>query len=188
MYLANRALESLLGALGITRLPGFTNNAIADAVLIRAFGEAHRELDDGDPALGRELLFEACGRLFSYGANASAVPDLRHDRTHVDSAIAAIRARFRERVTVDELASAAGVSPFQLIRQFNRLTGMPPHAHVVRARLHEAIRQIRQGSGLAQAAVASGFFDQSALTRHFRRAYGITPGQYVNAYRASRQR
>jgi len=99
----------------------------------------------------------------------------------VDIALALIRARFRERLTVHDLAVAVGLSPFQLIRQFNRFTGMPPFAHVLRGRLHEAIRQMRQGAELREAAAASGFYDQSALTRHFRRAYGITPGQYLRA-------
>jgi AraC-like DNA-binding protein len=186
LYLARPALDALLPALGMTRLPGFTSNAVADADLIRAFAHAHRELDRGDPALARERLIAACGQLFaSPAADVSPERDRRHDRTHVDTALATIQARFRERVTVDELATDAGVTPFQLIRDFNRLTGMPPHAHVLRARLHAAIRQMRHGASLCEAAASSGFYDQSALTRHFRRAYGITPGQYTRACRLS---
>jgi len=182
LYLARPALDHLLTALGRTRLPGFTSNAVSDPDLIRAFAAAHRELDAGDPALARERLIDACGRLFSrYGADVSPATDLGLQRSHVDIAQRVISARFRERLTVDDLAAMTGLSPFQLIRQFNRITGMPPHAHVLRARLHEAIRQLRHGAGLSDAALASGFYDQSALTGHFRRAYGITPGQYVRA-------
>lgn len=188
LYLAKPALDILLPALGMTRLPGFTSNAIADAHLIRAFGRAHRELDDGDEALGRERLIEACGRLFStYAVDAPPMKEMRGECTHVDIALATIGARFRERITVDELAFAAGVSVFQLIRQFNRLTGMPPHAHVIRARLHEAIRQMRRGASLGDAAVSSGFYDQSALTRHFRQAYGFAPGGFVRAQNSPRR-
>jgi AraC-like DNA-binding protein len=182
-YFAQPALDALLPTLGLTRLPGFSSNAVADARLIHAFGRAHRELDRGDPALAREQLIEACGLLFStYAADRPARRDLRGDRTHVDAALTLIRARFRERITVDEIATAVGLSPFQLIRQFNRVTGMPPHAHVLRARLHDAVRQMRQGVELRDAAVAAGFYDQSDLTRRFRLAYGITPGQYVRSH------
>ena len=187
LYLAKPALERLLPALGRARVPGFTSNAIADPALIRAFAAAHRELDEGDPALGRERLIDACGRLFSgYGADISRGTDLGLQRTHVDMAQRVIRERFRDRLTVDDLGTITGLSPFQLIRQFNKITGMPPHAHVLRARLHEAIRQMRSGAEISEAAAASGFYDQSALTRHFRRAYGITPGQYVRARLGSR--
>jgi AraC-like DNA-binding protein len=183
LYLARPALEALLPALGMTRVPGFTSNAVADEGLIRAFAHAHRELDRGDPSLGRERLIEACGQLFANHADVSPENDRRVNRTPVDAVLATIQARFRERITVDELAAGAGLTPFQLIRSFNRLTGMPPHAHVLRARLHEAIRHMRHGAPLCGAAAVSGFYDQSALTRHFRRAYGITPGQYVRARR-----
>jgi AraC-like DNA-binding protein len=37
------------------------------------------------------------------------------------------------------------------------------------------------GEAIADAAVAAGFYDQSALCRHFKRAYGITPLQYLKA-------
>lgn len=182
LYLADAALVSLLPALGIARLPGFTRNAFSDHRLIDAFMRLHRELDGGDPGLARERLIDACGRLFStYSKDAPREPDATADRTHVNRALETIRARFREPLTIDELAVSVGLSPFQLIRQFKRSTGMPPHAHLVRARLHHAIRQMRDGVCLAEAAGSSGFYDQSALTRHFRRNYGITPGQYVRA-------
>lgn len=186
LYLARPALDALLPVLGLTHLPGFTRNEVADGRLIDAFIRAHRELDTGAPELARERLIDACGRLFSrYAADARSTPEPRGDRALVDRALATIRAGFREPITIDALARAAALSPFQLIRHFNRVTGMAPHAHLVRARLHEAIRQMRRGAALRDAAAASGFYDQSALTRHFVRAYGITPGQYARAHRTS---
>jgi AraC-like DNA-binding protein len=40
---------------------------------------------------------------------------------------------------------------------------------------------ILDGVGLAEAAAAAGFADQSHFTRHFRRSYGHTPGRLVSA-------
>lgn len=185
LYLAEPAVVALLETLGRTTLPGFTNNAVADPELIAAFRATHRELDDdGDPHLARERLIDACGRLFNRHAAAAvsrAAP--RRDRTIVDATLAAIHRRFRERLTVDHLAAAAGLSPFQLIRQFKRVTGMPPHAHLSRARLDAAMRLLQHDASPADAALASGFYDQSALTHAFKRTFGITPGQYVQALR-----
>lgn len=183
LYLGEDAIAELLRSLGRTTLPGFMNNSVADPRLIASFTRAHRELDtDGDPALAREALIDACGILFDrYAAIAAPRSPARIDRAPVEAALATIRARFRERLTVDELAAGAGLSPFQLIRQFKRITGMPPHAHLLRARLHEAIRQLERGAALIDAADASGFYDQSAMTNAFRRIYAITPGQYARA-------
>jgi AraC-like DNA-binding protein len=182
LYLGEEAIAGLLHALGRTALPGFMTNAIADPDLIAGFARAHRELDeDGDPALAREALIDACGRLFDRHASTVAPRAAPTDRPLVEFTLATIRQRFRERLTVDELAVAAGLSPFQLIRQVKRVTGMPPHAHLLRERLHEAIRQLEHGAALSDAAHAAGFYDQSAMTNAFRRTYGITPGQYVRA-------
>ena len=185
LYLAEPAVVALLQALGRTTLPGFTNNSIADPELIAAFRAAHHELDEeGDPNLARERLIDACGRLFNrHGATSASREAHRRDRAIVDSTLAAIHRRFRDRLTVDDLAAAAGLSPFQLIRQFKRVTGMPPHAHLIRARLDAALRLLQHDVSLADAALASGFYDQSALTHAFKRTFGITPGQYVQAHR-----
>jgi AraC-like DNA-binding protein len=48
----------------------------------------------------------------------------------------------------------------------------------VRRRLDRAKRLIRAGTTLAEVAVASGFADQSHLTRHFKKAYGLSPGRW----------
>ena len=184
LYLDQHAIAELLPALGRSALPGFMDNAVADRRLIASFHRAHRELDeDGDPAVAREALIDACGQLFDRHASTIAPRAGAADRTLVDRTLGAIRDRFRERITVDELAAAAGLSPFQLIRQVKRVTGMPPHAHLLRERLHEAIRRLRHGATISDAAYTAGFYDQSAMTNAFRRTYGITPGQYIRAAR-----
>jgi AraC-like DNA-binding protein len=97
--------------------------------------------------------------------------------------------RVRERIDDDpsathpleELAALAGISRFQVIRRFERLTGLTPHAYIVQRRLDLARRFIRGGSGLADAAAAAGFNDQSHLHRAFTARYGMTPGNYALA-------
>ncbi len=83
-----------------------------------------------------------------------------------------------EEVRLETLTAVCGVSAFHLIRSFKRRFGIPPHAYQLRLRLNAAKAALRSGSTAAQAAVASGFFDQSHLHRHFSRAFGITPLEY----------
>jgi AraC-like DNA-binding protein len=44
-----------------------------------------------------------------------------------------------------------------------------------------ACRHLRQARPLADVATDVGFYDQSALTKHFKRCYGITPLQFARA-------
>ena len=80
-----------------------------------------------------------------------------------------------------QMADAASLSRYQLVRQFARATGLTPHAYLLQRRLQLARHLMGAGTPLADVAAASGFADQSHLTRLFTRSFGITPGAYVRA-------
>lgn len=84
-------------------------------------------------------------------------------------------------LTLSDLARASGLSKFQLLRGFVRATGLTPHAYLVQRRIEMARHLIARRAGLAEAALASGFADQSHMTRIFVRNYGISPGAYARA-------
>lgn len=78
-----------------------------------------------------------------------------------------------------ELAVVAGMSPWHLLRQFKKYTGLPPHAWLVQFRLRKSLTLLKQGYEIAAAAQLCGFSDQSHFTRHFKKALGCTPAQYL---------
>lgn len=77
--------------------------------------------------------------------------------------------------SLQRLAREAGLSRFQTLRAFARATGLTPHAYLLDKRVQAARRMILSGADLADTAAASGFADQSHLTREFRKRYGLTP-------------
>lgn len=84
-------------------------------------------------------------------------------------------------LSLGELAAAAGLSRFQLIRMFRRATGLTPHAYLIQRRVDDARQRILAGTGLAEAAAIAGFADQSHMTRAFSARYGFTPGRLAAA-------
>jgi AraC-like DNA-binding protein/quercetin dioxygenase-like cupin family protein len=100
-------------------------------------------------------------------------------------AITRIRARIdadpADDAPLEELARAAGLSRFQLVRAFSTHLGLPPHAYRVQKRIHLARRLIGEGRALAEAAITAGFADQAHMTRALTRAYGLTPGALARA-------
>jgi AraC-like DNA-binding protein len=101
-----------------------------------------------------------------------ALPSVRRALARIDADPAAP-------LTLAELASEAGVSRFQLLRGFARELGLTPHAYVIQQRIALARRLIRARVPLPEAALASGFCDQSHLHRCFLRQFGVTPGRYA---------
>jgi AraC family transcriptional regulator len=90
-----------------------------------------------------------------------------------------LRARVREKVTLGELAQAAGVHPAHLARAFRAHYGFSVGEYGRRLRLAWAAAELARGERpLAEIAVEAGFADQSHFTRIFKRHVGSTPAQY----------
>ena len=86
---------------------------------------------------------------------------------------------------LEGLAANVGLTTFQLIGLFKRAVGLTPHAYLTQVRLGMACRHLRYAPALAEVATAVGFYDQSALNKHFKRCYGITPLQFARAAAAA---
>ncbi|MEO8389741.1 AraC family transcriptional regulator [Polaromonas sp.] len=107
-------------------------------------------------------------------ASSAFSPELHRARDHLAADLLAPP-------TLTELARTAGLSKFQLLRHFQKSFGLTPHAWLLQQRSERARGLIRQGAGLAQAAAACGFADQSHMTRLFARQFGFTPGAWQQA-------
>jgi len=129
-----------------------------------------------DGALRREeLLLSLVAQLFERRDAPPPVPAaIRRALQRIDDAPA-------RHATLADLAREAGLGRFQVLRGIARATGLTPHAYLMQRRVDLARRLIAQGTPLAEAAAASGFADQSHMTRLFVRKYGLSPGAYAAA-------
>jgi AraC-like DNA-binding protein len=183
LYLTQSALDAVADGLGLPQIPYFTGNRIRDSLLRDGFLALHRALEEGTDALcEEELLIASFGGLFArYGSGCRSGRPMPRDRALLAKAVAAMEDRYGEALTLDDLSAAVGLRKIQLIALFNRTTGMGPHAYLTQLRLRAACRRLKRGAAPAGVAAETGFYDQSALNRHFKRAYGITPLQYAQA-------
>lgn len=182
LYLAPERLSQAASQLAgrAAGLPHFGPGVLRDATLASALLQLHAGLEAGDmPALEAEsrLLALLAAWIARHGQVAPAArrwqPDLAPVRDYLE-------AHWADRPTLIQLAALAGLSPYRLLRAFARQFGLPPHAYLLQRQVREARRRLEAGEPPAQAALACGFADQSHLNRHFKRALGMTPGQYCN--------
>ncbi|MBR0643890.1 AraC family transcriptional regulator [Roseomonas hellenica] len=85
-----------------------------------------------------------------------------------------------------ELEGVTGLDRYALSRHFRALLGTSPHRFLLMRRLQRARGMIRAGESLADIAAATGFADQSHLNRHFKKAFGLTPGRWAALLGAGR--
>lgn len=160
---------------------GLGRHVIDDRELYREFLMLHMSSQLEDTLLERETrIGEFLRRFFARHGNFS--PERNPPQT-APRAVARVRdylhSMYREQVSIDDLAQAAGVSGTYVIRTFSAATGMPPHAYLVSLRVERARALLRQGHSPAEAALDTGFYDQSQLTRHFKRLTGVTPARFA---------
>jgi AraC-like DNA-binding protein len=78
-----------------------------------------------------------------------------------------------------ELERVSGLDRWTLARQFRAAFGTSPVRFRTMRRLDQVRRLLRGGVCAAEASIAAGFADQSHMSRHFKRAYGVTPALWV---------
>jgi AraC-like DNA-binding protein len=182
LYLDPQAIAFLSRCLGMSRPVYFTRNTFSDPALIAAFRHLHETLDDGHGGDDRELLVGCFGALCkAYADGGARIRGAPASNAAVRRVIAYMRNEYPEKLTLERLSAHAGLTPFQLIGLFKRSVGLTPHAYLTQVRLRAALRELRRGATPTEAALAVGFYDQSAFTNHLKRSYGITPLQYLQS-------
>ena len=128
----------------------------------------------------QELLLALLAEVMREAPEPKPVPrGIREARERIDDDPA-------KAVSLAALAGLAGLSQFQLLRAFDKATGLTPHAYLIQRRVQLARKLIGGGAGLAEAALASGFADQSHMTRIFTRSFGLSPHLYAACVRPPR--
>jgi AraC family transcriptional regulator len=79
-------------------------------------------------------------------------------------------------ITLDEIAATAGLSRFQLSRQFGRVIGLPVMGYLKARRLSEAAQVLAAGAeDILAVALDAGYGSHEAFTRAFRDHFGLAP-------------
>ncbi len=89
-----------------------------------------------------------------------------------------IELHYQEPVTLATLANETGLSATHLLRIFRDEEGVTPLAYLLRFRIAQAKKLLACGYSIVEAALLTGFYDQSHFTNTFRKLTGITPGRY----------
>ena len=161
--------------------PHFPEAIVHDNLLRSQLVALHRAVISSSETLERQSLArEAFGSLLLRHATNQANPLKAGDeRETVRMVRDLIEDRLTENVSLDELAAHAAMSPYHMLRVFRKATGMPPHVYRTQQRLIRAKALLNAGVPIVEVAAQTGFTDQSHLTRRFKRAYGIPPGEYA---------
>lgn len=172
---AERFLErSILGL-------GFRSGLIEDPRTLVSFLRVHHALEEDQPSLARDsAAFSFVHQLtLRHGAPGLPLPRECNEDCAVRRTRRFLDEHYDQRISLHELAGLMRLSAYHLNRSFCRKIGMPPHEYQMQVRIIKAKSFLRLGRSISETASLVGFVDQSHFTRHFKRAVGVTPGQFL---------
>ena len=169
---------------GKRELPGFSENVIFDEEGICYLHPLHEMVMKGLCDFGKEenllllisMLIQRYGQPFE---NCS--PECRGK---IEKACRFMEQHFAERIYLDQICRYAGLSKSTLLRAFTKSKGVTPYSYLENIRIGEAKKLLEQGFPPIEAALRTGFSDQSHFTNYFNRFIGLSPGVYREIFLA----
>lgn len=203
---ANAAMAELCGVASRTDLLGFGTGEFFDEATSESWASHDRAvLRTGRPSrqimarvvaakgrhswllIGRWPIFDDCGKLAGIAAIAQRLElSERKDQTYrrVAEASQLIRGNLDGLIDVGELAARFSVSVSQLERDFVSVFGVGPRRLFTKLRLELAVDLLGEERSIAYVAHACGYKDQSAFSRQFGVAFGMSPSKFRSSKRA----
>lgn len=155
---------------------------ITDHALRQALVELHDELVLGaDPMHAESSLALIAERLTQHLEKQPSRPET--DRSGVATQLRELLdSAIQEPVTLADVAQQLQRSAPHLVRTFSAAYGVSPHAYLIGKRVDAARKLLLDGVPSAQVAPAVGFYDQSHLTRHFKRHTSVPPTAFATSH------
>lgn len=163
---------------GKRQLPVFSKNVMYDDEITCYLRPLHEIIMRGLSDFEKEenLLFLISTLIQNYGQPSPChVPECRQE---IEKACEFIRQHFHERIYLDDICRYTGLSKSTLLRAFTKSKGITPYRYLETIRINQAAELLKNGMQPIEAAMHTGFSDQSHFTNYFSSFIGLAPGVY----------
>jgi AraC family transcriptional regulator len=180
-----------------TRLVGaesnivFAENVIRNAQrltrLARDLADELTQAEAGQELVVAALVEQTVVELLRHHTNMRRSPELELSRAglvdrRIRRAVELMHARLAENLPLEEIASAAHLSPFHFARLFKKLTGATPHAYLGNLRANRAQALLADTDlSITEVSTRVGYDSPSHFAKAFRQATGLSPRAFRNA-------
>lgn len=167
--------------------PHFTRNVVYDEELTCYLRPLHQMIMDGSNEFEKEenLLLMVSLLLDRYSQPFENC--IIEYRKELEDTCEFIQQHFAEHIYLEQLCKCAGLSKSALLRAFTKSKGVTPYRYLQTIRINEARKLLEKGVPPMEAAIQTGFADQSHFTNFFTMFIGLAPGVYREIFLNKRQ-
>ncbi len=167
---------------GKRELPGFSRPVIRDEEAACYLWPLHELIMSGSGEFSKEedlllllsLLIQHYAQPFE-----RCIPECG---AAIEQACAFMEDHYAEHIALEQICRRAGSSKSTLLRAFTRSKGVTPYRYLENIRIGRAKKLLEQGASPLEAALQTGFSDQSHFTNYFSRFIGLSPGVYRDIF------
>ena len=165
-------------------LPYFTPQVVFHSELVVLLKELHLMILLGEKDFRKEeCFFFLLEQLIEEYSEEEMLSSSDGQSTEIKVVCEYLEENYSSNITLEELSRLAGLSKYYLLRSFTRQKGISPYSYLETIRIDKAKKLLEQGVLPIDAALQTGFTDQSHFSNFFKRLIGLTPRQYRNKFR-----
>ena len=163
---------------GKREMPVFSENVVFDKEVACYLCPLHEMIVKGSGEFAKEenllllvsLIIQRYGQPFM-----ECMPECSAE---IEKACEFMEEHYSEHIYLDQICRCAGLSKSTLLRAFTKTKGITPYRYLETIRINKAKKLLEAGLTPIEAAMRTGFSDQSHFTNYFGSFIGLAPGMY----------
>jgi len=178
--------ETVKQITGRDYLPKFTTTVAYRSEAVSPLRELHDLIMDGRTDFEKEEVFFFLIEQLIAEYTEPAGESLSATSEEIQKACTYMESNFAELITLDDLSKLSGLNKYTLLRNFTKQRGVTPYQYLETIRIGEAKKLLEKGVNPLDAAMQTGFADQSHFTKFFKKLIGLTPKQYGDIFKENK--
>jgi len=172
---------------GIDHQPIFTSTVVCQSDAVPAFRDLHDMIMNGTKDFNKEELFYLLIEQLITDYTKPVAETLSQIGKDIQAACRYMESNYTETITLADLGKASDLNKYTLIRNFTMQRGITPYQYLSTIRVNKAKKLLETGVSPIEAALQSGFADQSHFTRFFKSFIGLTPKLYQDIFKKEKK-
>lgn len=159
------------------KIPIFEKHIINDLLLYKKLKQVFQAITFNKDSFALETYcIDALSYLIkNYSAVGKSLDSNFNNKEVITKSIEFINDTLYDSPSLDKLALNVSLSKYHFIKIFKNEIGLTPHQYIINKKIEHARCLLEKGYSIADAAIESGFNDQSHFNRNFKRIFDFSP-------------